>query len=302
MSEPFFYRMVETPFGATISIFIPGHKPLIAQSSHKNFEQIVEAAKEGSELVARYFDLSTPNSDLFTPEMVAAQSSARPTVLCPKCMAPILVSNDQAQDPTLTCPFCAHEWNEFIVPDRIGAINSWKGLSVSVENGHAKVTSPAYGHQEWKPGEAVVAKHHGAHDHGPEETPKEGCSCGIYSGKTRAHQIRLGYAKNNDRRGNYRVLCELALSGKVIVATNGFKAQYARITKFIVPDEIPADEREELVLALQHDWEILGIPVVVETLEAPICRAKWCPECGAPAPDDPKKFECEVCETYLERG
>lgn len=302
MSQPFFYRMVETPNEATISIFIPGHKPLVAQSSHPNFEMIVQAAKEGSELVSRYFDLASPDSEIFTAEMIAAQSAARPTVMCPKCMAPILVSNDQANDSHLTCPFCGHEWNEFIVPDRIGAINSWKGLKVELVAGKAVVKSPAYGHQHWKPGEAVVAKHHGSHKHSDEDTPKEGCSCGIYSGKTRAHQIRLGYAKNSGTHHDYRVLCELALSGKVIVATNGFKAQYARITKFIVPDAIPEDEREELVLALQADWEILGVPVLVETIEAPINRAKWCPECGAPAPEDPKKFECEICESYLERG
>lgn len=304
------YKLVETATGATISIFLPGRAPIVAQSSHAMFEEIVDASRAGNlDLVAKLMDFKThpEESETYADVVLAArgQLGANPVALCPKCTAPVLVTAADVDKPLLTCPFCNHTWNEFIVPDRIGAIVSWKGLAVLLsEEDDVTVVSPAKTDYVWSPGEAAVAHCGAGRKH---LAPDENCGCGIYSGKTRSHQMRLGYAANSRKqhhRGQdrFNVLAELHLSGKVCVATNGFKAQYARIGKLIVPTDIPEKDRARVVEALKREWEPVGVNVTEEPLLAIENRAKWCPSCGTPAPEDPDELYCSECETVLERG
>lgn len=305
------YKLVETATGATVTIYLPGRAPIVAQSSHALFEEIVDAVRAGNlDLVAKLMDFKHGHdeNETYADVVLAArgQLGANPVALCPKCTAPVLVSQADVDKPLLTCPFCNHTWNEFIVPDRIGAIISWKGLAVLLtEENDATIVSPAKTDFVWTPGEAAVAHCGAGQKH---QSPDEHCGCGIYSGKTRAHQMRLGYASNNRdgqqhrNQRRFNVLAELHLSGKVCVATNGFKAEYARIGKLIVPTDIGEEHREVLVEALKAEWNPVGVEVTVEPLLALENRAKWCPACGTPAPEDENELYCSECETVLERG
>lgn len=305
------YKLVETATGATISIFLPGRAPIVAQSSHVLFEEIVDAVRaDNIDLVGKLMDFKVKpdENESYADAVLAArgQLGANPVALCPKCSAPVLVTASDVDKPHLTCPFCSHSWDEFIVPDRIGAIVSWKGLAALLDGeGNIEIVSPAKTAYVWEPGEAAVAGCGSGRKH---LAPDENCGCGIYSGKTRAHQIRLGYAKNEGKshmhggKERFNLLAELHLSGKVCVATNGFKAQYARIGRLIVPTDIPEEDRPRIVEALKRVWEPLGVKITEEALLAIEHRAKWCPACGTPAPEDPNELYCESCETVLERG
>lgn len=309
------YKLVETATGATISIFLPGRAPIVAQSSHQFFEEIVDAVRSGNlDLVAKLMDFKASPHDheheSYADVFLAARGElgAKPVAMCPKCTAPVLLAAGDVDKALLTCPFCNHTWDEFIVPDRIGAIVSWKGLAALLsEENDVTIVSPAKTEYEWTPGEAAVAHCGRGSKH---LAPNENCGCGIYSGKTRAHQMRLGYAVNGQPEGQrfkgnmtrYNVLAELHLSGKVCVATNGFKAQYARIGRIIVPTNIDPEHRKVLVEALKREWEPVGVAVTEEALLAIENRAKWCPSCGTPAPEDPNEIYCSECETVLERG
>lgn len=285
------YRIVETPTGATASIFVPGRQPMVVQSSHPAFEEIVRAAKDGDAGLVAWLVNGGDAPASATDALLASRGrlGARPVATCPACSMPVSVSPSQVDHARLTCPFCSHEWNEFVVPDRIGAISSWKGLHYDGAN----LRSPSQTSYIWRPGVAGVAQCTRT-THRDEDPPVDGCMCGLYSGKTRAHQIKLGYVHNVNG-----VLAELMLSGRVVVATNGFRAQYGRIARLIVPDESATPEVAD---ALRRQWEPVGVPVTTEPLFQIANRAKWCPACGHPAPDDPRVLECPSCSTYLERG
>lgn len=289
------YRIVETPTGATASIFVPGRAPMVVQSSHPCFEAIVVAAKEGDAgLVAWLVNGGdAPASVVDKGEAwLASQGKlgATPVASCPACHAPVSVTPGDVDKANLTCPFCGTEWNAFVVPDRIGAIVSWKGLVLA----GADLMSPVQRGFRWEPGVAGVAK---CSKGG--RVPHDRCGCGIYSGKTRAHQVRLNYV--NERNG---VLAELHLSGRVVVATNGFKAEFARIHKLIIPtgSDLWAHHNARQVETLRSRWAPYGVDVIEEPLFSAEHRAKWCPACGHPAPADETVISCPACNTFLERG
>lgn len=292
MSEGLQYRIVETPTGATASIFVPGRQPVIVQSSHPAFDDIVAAARAGDPGLVAWLVNGGDTPDATEDPWLAAKGhlASRPIATCPSCSMPVALVPGDVNKATISCPFCSHEWNAFVVPDRVGAIVSWKGLTWR----GGMLWSPTRSSFPWTPGVAAVAACAGRGRTAGHVAPAEGCSCGIYSGKTRMHQFRLGYVRDRDG-----VLAELHLSGRVVVATNGFKAQYARIGRLIVPE---TTQTPHIAGEIAKAWEPHGVTVTVEPIVSRSDTVRWCPGCGHPAPDDVRAVECPACGAFLERG
>jgi hypothetical protein len=64
-----------------------------------------------------------------------------------------------------------------------------------------------------------------------EEPPGERCSCGIYAARDRRHLVGMGYNKGQ----GVRVIGDVALAGKVIPGSHGFRAARARVVRLYVP-------------------------------------------------------------------
>lgn len=66
------------------------------------------------------------------------------------------------------------------------------------------------------------------------EIPDEVCSCGIYAARTRGHLVSLAY-NDGGGRNVVRAIGEVALVGKVIPGTQGWRASRARPVRLWVP-------------------------------------------------------------------
>lgn len=67
--------------------------------------------------------------------------------------------------------------------------------------------------------------------------PGESCHCGLYAARDLQHLTKeLSYADYNDADGkSFRVIGQVAMAGKVIVGTQGWKAERARVFHLYVP-------------------------------------------------------------------
>ncbi len=59
------YTIVGTEDGANITVFIPGQAPLVAHSSHPNYDKIVEGVMASDETVGELFDVSVSVAEKF---------------------------------------------------------------------------------------------------------------------------------------------------------------------------------------------------------------------------------------------
>jgi hypothetical protein len=62
-----------------------------------------------------------------------------------------------------------------------------------------------------------------------EEIPGENCSCGIYAASTKEHLSELGYGLMGGT-----IIGEVGLAGKVVVGTQGYRAEKARPVRLFV--------------------------------------------------------------------
>ncbi len=123
----------------------------------------------------------------------------------------------------------------FVVPDVVGEIIGFRAWYV-VRLG--KTTTRLYSlmsRTKWPTDDFFTASCLYGHEH-PEGVPSESCTCGIYVARDRTHLVSLGYNAYDDE--SKRVVGEVAISGKIRVATNGYRAEKARIHKLLVPYEM----------------------------------------------------------------
>lgn len=69
-----------------------------------------------------------------------------------------------------------------------------------------------------------------------DDVPGEKCSCGIYAARDRLHLVRQCYNRS-ENDGEIRVIGEVGLAGKVIVAERGWRAEKARVLRIFLPYE-----------------------------------------------------------------
>ena len=67
------------------------------------------------------------------------------------------------------------------------------------------------------------------------EIPVEACSCGLYAARDREHLIKLSYGAYGDSQ--LMAVGEVAFAGKVIQASQGYRAEKGRIKSLVVPYE-----------------------------------------------------------------
>jgi len=126
---------------------------------------------------------------------------------------------------------------EFEVPDIVGHVEGWRAWNVDREppafGTTPKLYSATYGYY-WTPRVRARAEcNRGGDDH----VPGEQCSCGFYAAKTLPHLRSMGYSSYHEEGPQVTIVGQLAMWGKVIEGTQGWRSEYAYPVKLFVPFE-----------------------------------------------------------------
>jgi len=235
-------------------------------------------------------------------------------VTCPGCGCP-------DQHVGLPCGFCSN-----IVPipaeamtaagtAKVKEVIGWRAWAITRdENERPRLTSPVVGNHVWLPGGWEVAEctrhsYHGSHAEDIEKvSPVVGCGggpqahgCGFYAGRTHAHLIGMGYGRygleDTPNPRTTKVIGQVQMSGKIIPASNGWRAQKVRPRVIYVPYEY-----WQLAADLKEDYGPYGVEVDVGTtvkLQAESSDIpRWCPHCTAAWQG--RVSRCEVCGYTLQ--
>jgi hypothetical protein len=146
-------------------------------------------------------------------------------------------------------------------PDVLGEVIAWRAWKVIGSDRLPMLSSVTHATTIWHPAHYTFATCGGSsscrRSVGDLRVPGERCSCGLYAAKTREQLIGLGYGV---------LIGEVALSGKVIPGTQGWRAEKGRIAKLYVPFT---------------DWKLVSpledlyqVPVVLDRTTA-ITPTKW---------------------------
>ena len=211
-----------------------------------------------------------------------------PRNTCPKCGCPDQIAG-------LQCGFCRSEipYPKDAVSKGVLVQNEkpigWKGMSVTP---FGLLIPPMYTQDgTFTPGKWMVATcggrgydptlptcHHPDNpdfDYQPPVKKPQDCMCGYYSGRTREHQITLGYARYT--LDHPTVLVELELAGKIVPASNGWRAQKVRPKTIHVPHEL-WKVGAALKASYGGDAEVvMGTTMILPKTDTP----EWCPKCTA---------------------
>ena len=128
---------------------------------------------------------------------------------------------------------------EVAVPDVAGEIIGWRAWQVAAD--YTAVGEPGVVLVSvtrtvcWHPREWLQA-HCDNLPIGRHRAPAESCMCGIYAVSTRERLLLSGYNVGRDPRAVV-ALGEVALAGKVIPGTRGWRAEKARPVRLFVPHE-----------------------------------------------------------------
>ncbi len=218
-----------------------------------------------------------------------------PKVDCQNCGCP-------DQHIGIACGFCHHTVEApagMLAPDgslrEIKALYGYKGFNIRYIDGKPRLNSPVYP-MIWEPGKTEVAICEGhmgsltvpdAQRHGPQNpdpamwSPVKSCGggahgCGFYSGRTREHQINLGYGRYHPDSPS--VVAKVQISGKIIPATNGWRSQECTIVEIWVPHvfwKLCTELKKEYA---SPDCEVvLGATLLTEKTDTP----RFCAKCKA---------------------
>lgn len=193
---------------------------------------------------------------------------------CPKCGSHNIVTDRKADpDDPHTCTDCWRVFSDSAagllvradapLMTQIGEVLGWRAWNVITTPEGARLQSLGTGgasagaarHHVWEPGSVEVAscaKHfdhlspasaEAAHyPHGVPfamQVPVESCSCGFYSALTREHLMELDsyHLYNPDVPTAPVVIGQVAMSGKVIPGSQGWRAQEMWPHKLFVPHQ-----------------------------------------------------------------
>jgi hypothetical protein len=119
-----------------------------------------------------------------------------------------------------------------LVPDLVEEIIGYRAWRVDPACAQPRLRSPVFVEAEAWPNRswhaAACSRNHDA--------PAEGCSCGIYAARDRAHLVDQAYNEESDA-SVVVVIGEVGLAGKVIVCQQGYRAAKARPVRLWVPYE-----------------------------------------------------------------
>jgi hypothetical protein len=119
------------------------------------------------------------------------------------------------------------------VPDYFEPMIGWRAWRIRDTPAGPRLHSVTYSHCFWTPRDATVAecekKKHLA--------PDEGCTCGLYSAKHKAHLLGMGYHHYDPDRGGMNAVGEVVLWGKIVEGTQGWRAERGYPRELYVPFE-----------------------------------------------------------------
>jgi hypothetical protein len=125
----------------------------------------------------------------------------------------------------------------FTAPDVIGHVEGWRAWRVPRQPplfGTApKLHSASYAYY-WTPRVKARAECDRGHD---DHVPGETCSCGFYAAKTLDQLRQMGYSTYDENGEFVRVVGQMALWGKVIEGSQGWRAEFAYPATLFVPFE-----------------------------------------------------------------
>jgi len=121
-----------------------------------------------------------------------------------------------------------------VVPDVVGELHGFRAFNV---RGSKKPTLISLNAQaEWPTDNwmiATCANRMVCPKSDDKKVPGERCSCGIYSARDWNHLVSINYNRYSDE--SIRVVGKVGLAGKVIPASQGFRAEKARVIELWVP-------------------------------------------------------------------
>jgi hypothetical protein len=157
-----------------------------------------------------------------------------PNLPCPECGDLVDVSEISTHWATAHAPVA----EGVVIPDKIGEVVAWRAwkcqLSKTTPGGVELVSATrdsVWPHDDW-----MIAECPNHHDHKVEGgVPGKNCTCGIYAAKTREQLVNLKYGVYSEYQNV--VIGEVAMVGKVIPGSQGWRASKARIKSILVPYE-----------------------------------------------------------------
>lgn len=160
---------------------------------------------------------------------------------------------------------------DITIPDEIGVVEGWRAWSVQAgSDGPPLLQSVTYSGAHWTPRQVTVAtcavgggRANGGRGKPKHEVPDEHCRCGLYAAKNRDHLLGMHYPSYDAETGLWTVIGKVALWGKVIEGSQGWRAGKGYPQELYVPYEAVSDLAEPLERAY-------GIEVAPDNWLAPI--------------------------------
>lgn len=118
--------------------------------------------------------------------------------------------------------------SDYVVPDVIGEVIAFRAWIASYDDELDLPVLLSLNGEEWPPHDWMVAECSRRCE--PEELPGVRCSCGIYAATDPKHLAKLRYNREKNA-----VVGEVALAGRIIPGTRGWRAARARIVRLWVP-------------------------------------------------------------------
>lgn len=126
--------------------------------------------------------------------------------------------------------------DDFRAPDMVGVCEGWRAWTVDREAplyGTAPKLFSATYQYFWAPRQKARALCPRDDTH----VPGEDCSCGFYAAKTLPELRKMGYHSYDENGDTVTVVGQLAMWGKVIEGSQGWRSEYAYPAKLFVPFE-----------------------------------------------------------------
>lgn len=237
------------------------------------------------------------------------------TTKCPACGCP-------DQRVSLNCGFCGAHVPvpaDALNPDgtvRVEEVLGYRGWTVDFSLGRhrPRLASPTMSRAPvWEPGQWMIAdcmsfgrmnhmtpadaNYHGA-DHPdpdrwcPTNHAHGGHGCGFYAARDRAHLVGKLPQYTHYTPESPVVIGQVQMAGKIIFASNGFRAQRVRPRVIYVPHEA-----WELGRDLKAEYGPHDVKIEMSTTSIMPAKGagaiKWCQKCGAKM--TPRSLTCDFC-------
>lgn len=154
---------------------------------------------------------------------------------CPVCASTAVTTGHGTWNSH--CSACAWQWDDpsllpsIEIPDSVGEVVAFRAWNIAHTPEGPRLTSQGAGpnaHDVWNPGQVLSAKCNHGQGH---RAPDEGCTCGFYAARDRAHLVSLPYHRLTPET----VIGKVMIDGKVVPATLGYRGENIWPVEIAVP-------------------------------------------------------------------